>query len=180
MYNTNIHSIQDGVPDYVRTPEITTYIFTHFSPVKKIGTFLLFKRDEAHDIFGDKNILLPEAFTQFLLDVNLGSIPKSEAIYKKEYVLPSEIIVKGEGESIHSKNLFLLIQSVDKKDVTIRISTDTSLKTTVTMKDCQKGCIVNVSKLPLFYTPRDIGKIETISGEVTSLQIFKTENSVFW
>lgn len=180
MYNTTIHSIQDGVPDYVRTPEITTYIFTHFSPVKKIGTFLLFKRDEAHDIFGDKNILLPEAFTQFLLDVNLGSIPKSEAIYKRKFILPTDVIKRRNNAQLRSKNLFLLIQASDKKDVMLKIHTDTLLKTTVTMKDCQKGCIVNVSKLPLFYTPRDIGKIETISGEVTSLQIFKTENSVFW
>lgn len=180
IYNTNIHSIQDGVPDYVRTPEISAYIFTHFSPIEQIGSFLLLKRDETHDIFADKTFPLPASFAQFLLNVDMGSIPKSEAIYKWHYVRPSEIIGKRDGESIRTKNLFLLIQSVDKNDVTLALVTDTALKTTVTMKDCLKGCIVNVSKLPLFYTPRNIGKIETISGEITSLQFFKTKNSVFW
>lgn len=177
IYNTDIFSIQDGVPDFIRTPELTGYIFTHFYPIKKIGKFLIFKRGDNHDMFTDKGIL-PSKFAQFLLNVNLASIPKSEAIYKSKSILSSEIVAKKRG--INSKNLFLFIQSHSKNDVTVRIFTDTMLKTTVTMSDCMKGCIVDVSKLPLFYNPRTIKKIDVSSDAQTSLVFFRTSNPVFW
>lgn len=189
IYNTDIHSIQDGVPDYIRNPVETAYIFTHFSPIKKIGSFLLFKRKENADLFVDRSITVPVTFSQFLLNVPLKSIPKSEGMYKKDDIHSQDIFIQGTNKKIttfltkhkvSTKDLFLFVKTQHVGEVAVVFTTQDTLRTNVTMNDCLKGCIVNVSRLPLFYTTRILENVEVKDTGTPSVLLFKTKNQRFW
>lgn len=182
------YAIQDGVPDYLRGTTIFPYLFTRFKPLDTAGAFLIFERStELVDFFIQKDERF-RPIQHWLLNAQLGAIPASEGKKYTKTPLP----VLAEYQSSGKANAALERQPLDSTDMglvltfksaspnaTVKLTTPQAT-TAVSMTDCgPKLCIVNLARLPLFYLPRSITKIET-QPEAEIMFIKIPENSNFW
>jgi len=200
IYNYKNFSIQDGIPNYIRTPLLHEYILNNFLLKKQIGDFLILRHQQkGEDFFIDKWGDLPSTFKNYLLSVDLKNIPKSEGYHKRKY-LSSEgnkiIIIKHSldelnnylGKNIvNSKNKFLLFtfkHDGQKKKIYISIKTKNGLNTDVYFNRCETkiSCIINLSHLPLFYRNRELRQITAKeNNNIANVMILDiANNSRFW
>ena len=198
IYNEDITQLQDGVPSYARSPLLFKYVLTHFSPYKKIGSYIIFKRrKDTEELFSDMATIAP-TFTKTLLTVNLANIPRSEGIHKTNinfFAKTSTLVSDTSVASINSflasnvtstENLYLLItpdKHIEKKEIMVTLTTDKNKTTEVIFYPCEKNksCIVHVSNIPLFYVPHMLKKIKIspdIDGNISLVNI--TDTHFFW
>lgn len=189
IYNLDIPSIMDNVPNYIRTSDEFSYIINNFQIVDKVDNFLILEKNIGADIFAEYNFNKYASFAKYLLDVDFQSIPRSEGKYKKKILQSDKVKIIGEFKSITELNSFLRnnnIFSKDKflvftpeetgrQDIVIDISSTDGIKTSVRFKPCNKFelCIINLSKAPLFYKERKILKItpkSNISGKFSIIE----------
>lgn len=189
IINTEIRSIQDSVPEYIRSSYLLQYILTHFTFQKRVGKFLILKSDMKAELMtsDDKDI---KDFKTYLLHPALGAIPRSEGMYKYSFITPNAKFVSVQllNESLRlkpvsSQNIFLIILPKNKlsptTDVTIYSG---NISTTVTFQSCSSNsyCIIHLSKLPLFYTPKKITAIQFPSSYIGDVALKNNTNSVMW
>ncbi len=184
IYNYTNFSIQDGVPNYIRSSYINKYLLTNYKIETIIGEFLILKRDSNVDIFKDDNFSFAQGFKEYLTSINLEEIPKSEGMHKFKKINSYEEVslnsLKSKGVS--SDNLFIVIKSknINKKSM-VKIKTKDQLETDITFSSCGAGdsCIINISKIPLFYNTRIINEIiSNDNSEITLLNI--NDSKLFW
>lgn len=176
IYNKKVLSIQDGVPDFIRANFELKFILNNFTPVDKVGDLLLFKKDSGNDIFKEKFLYAVPQLRKYLLQVDFAAIPKSEGLHKKSFVKSNNNIIFSKS-SVQNVNSFLANESI-KSDNTvfvvwgsnenqkgnrtsITLKTNENLETTIFFHQCSNRtpCIINLSRIPLFYKKRIIEKI---------------------
>lgn len=178
IYNINNLSIQDGVPNYIRTSEEERYIFNNYKIINQVGNFLILERNGKVDLFTDNNLLKYGNLKKYLTEIDLKSIPRSEGRYKQTILQSGKARTIGEFKSILELNIFLnnnvifsknkfliLIPEKSDKNTSIVIYSIDGFKTIVSFNSCDRleFCIINLSKIPLFYRSRQLAKIELIS-----------------
>ncbi len=161
IYNTSLPKLQDDVPNYIRTPLEFAYILKNFSPDSMIDQMLLFKRKTNADIFHEPFLDKHPVFKDYLLQINLEAIPRSEGLYKIE-AIKKEITwdIKKPFDS-KDKVLVILQKTAAPKYMTISLTEQGGRTTNVTFNTCSlnKYCIINLSRIPLFYKKRTITRV---------------------
>lgn len=186
VYNTAVTSVQDGVPDYLRVPYEFSYIFNHFYPYTKVGTYIILKKGEM-DFFDQK---LRKKFVNvqdYFQKIDVGSIPYSEGYYKKN-LFKNDLFAQVRDArymSIPSRDKFLLIyfKKNAQSTSTITIQTKDNLKTDISFTSCMVNfpCIINLSNIPLFYKNRSISSIIFDTNSIREIRITShKEKSSFW
>lgn len=192
VLNTNKSSLQDAVPDYVRQSFLFEYILNNYQPFAAIGDHLILRKDKANDFFASKILKQAKDYESYLLDVYLYRIPYSEGLYKYNYLKNNnKLIIQADAGVINS---FLKINnfSSNNKVVVLTPNANTRLQSlsfakfqiaggdfaTVYYNACNKNeiCIINLSRIPLFYKDRLITEIifdEQYSGKI---EIFDVKN----
>ncbi len=187
IYNTDAVNLQDGVPDYARQNKLFKFILNNYSIYKKVDNFIILKRTN-NGVWQNNNLDKIPNFKQYLLNVNLGSIPKSEGIYKWKTIKSLETIVSSSSpkelnnylnDNIIKSDRKLLVltayRDVDSdKKTTIAIKTKDSEVTVINFTRCDVGkpCIINLSNVPLFYRERIIKEVsfdKSFSGNIEIL-----------
>lgn len=174
IYNSSIISIQDEVPDVIRTPKLYKYIFNNYSPHKKIYNFIIFKKNINTNYMKINEFYKFKDLRNIFLKINLESIPKSEGEYKylKKYFSKKLIFNNLNGfnnylskKNINSENTFIYIKTKNEKKTKIIVKSK-NYSTIVEFKGCasKNPCLINLSNLPLFYKPRDISEIKLLNN----------------
>ena len=180
IYNLNIPAIQDGVPNYIRTPEEMKYILNNFSPIEKINNFLILRKNKNVDIFENIYFNNDNTLKEYLLNVNLYSIPYSEALYKDKRLEREKFSEFSKGDVISSKNKIIILRSKQKnynKTVVIKIKTKEGLETRIYFQPCRNvNCIINLSHVPLFYRERQITDINLPVDFLGKIQIAENKD----
>lgn len=186
----------DGVPDYIRATILHQYIINNFSIQKAVGRFLIFKYNSSKkDFFKDPMLNKFPTLRQELTDVNLAAIPSSEGYYKvtllknKKPVM-SNFLIKNFNSNLASNKMLstntiltIWIKKTNKKQLTISINTEDGLETKVHFASCKEKnpCIINLSRLPIFYQVRQLKEISDENNVITKVSLYKiTEDSRFW
>ena len=81
IYDLKDASIQDEVPDLLRTPLLHKFIISHFSIRTKIDNFLLLERS-TEDIFNSSQLKNAPELIHILTNLDFQNIPRSEGFYK--------------------------------------------------------------------------------------------------
>lgn len=175
IYNQNALNIQDGVPDYVRGSILFKYIISNFSVLNRVDNFIILKKteEENYDFFRDEGLIMFPDFKNYLLNINLGSIPRSEGIYKNKLLKSSKIIEPK--YSFNSKDKILLVRSkngVKNKKLRVTIVSDLDT-TTVEFDPCTHNnlCIINLANIPIFYRDRAIKEINYDFNAISRIMI---------
>jgi hypothetical protein len=199
IYNYKNTSIQEEVPNYIRATSLHRYILNNFSITKRKDNYLFLQRtSKQEDFFKSNNFSGITDFRNYLLTVNMESIPRTEGIYKSNYLYSDNSkLVKvsssiGEvNEFLHSNNInsqhtFITLEFSEgskKEKSTIKIKTKDNLTTSVTFNQCDnKPCIIHLDNIPLFSRNRIIEHIQTESGDpIKNINIFTISNNIyFW
>ena len=186
VYNKDIASIQDGVPDYVRVPYELSYIFNNFFVFDSSDNFILMRRGNV-DSFGDNRISAFASLRDHLLNINLEKIPLSEGIHKRKQ-LPkhSEFSFKDSSSNldISSDSTFIIVYNYhDKGYSRITLKTGEGTSTSITFKSCPEKipCVINLSNVPLFYRSRIIKEIDFDTSSIEEIRVVKMDNkNYFW
>ena len=191
LINTNTKAIQDGVPDYIRASDELHYILTHFEIIDQINSFLILKKTNTSvDFFNNSFLKKNKSFSDYLLHINIGSIPKSEGYYKTKSLSNkrvfhsfTELNTFLAKNSISSKNTFLTIIPHEQTAETISLHIASEhYQATVTFDRCKQKapCIIHLSRIPLFYKESIIKKISSVESIQATIEIFHSQNSHFW
>lgn len=182
VLNLKTKSIQDGVPDYMRTPKLYSYIFRNYGNIEYMdGDFVVISK--GGDFIKSNKFKNNRELVGYFSDINLGKIPASEGKYKSGYIKDVNYF-KNQNElnyflnknDIYSKNNYLIIYPNSKANVnTILIN-----ETKVHFDTCEEQypCIINISNLPLFYKNRIIERVSITNLEKVGL--FSGSNNIFW
>jgi hypothetical protein len=174
IVNMDNKAIQDTVPNYIRGSYELSYLLNNFTPKTKIGSFLILERNPHQDWF--KSDQLTQDFRNYLLDIDLEKIPQSEGRYKIKYLnsVNTNILIKTEninslnnylknGSTVSRNLILILMPSVNTKKTlgSQLIITSGNLLTTVKFTTCTNSnlCLLDISKVPLFYSNRKIDSI---------------------
>lgn len=197
IYNTDLTRLSDGVPVYARGSMLLRHVLTNFTFFARKGNFIILKKNRKTDIFSTPH--MDNSFSTFLLNIDLGAIPKSEGQYKYPLLLDgkNKNIITGQGiekineylssHTVNSKNIFLILAPVDMhkdiKRIQVEITTKDNKKTTILMNSCSinSSCIINLGNMPLFYKERVLSQIDldkNFKGTITLLEVKNREK--FW
>lgn len=186
IINNAINSVQDNVPDFVRSKNLLKYITNNYGYLATIKNFTLLKRGYGKNIFETGR---PQEITKVknLLNVNLGSISYIEARDKTKY-LGRPLSSFSSADALNSyfsinqfgtENRLMLFKAVNANDISLTLISKTGLKTRVTLSNCKYYCLLDFDSIPLFYKNREIAKI-TSDQVLEDIKIFEKKNSIFW
>lgn len=193
ILNTNRSSLQDGVPDYIRQNLLFGYILKNYDPLSIINHHLILIKKSNSDIFNSSILKEIKDYKKYLLDVYLYKIPYSEGLYKYSYLKNNNklIIESNDADSINTffkKNKFfssnkaiVLIPKINYKPQNlsfVKFQIEDGNSTTVYYNSCKKNkaCIIDLSKIPLFYKKRLIAKIFLEKEYKGRVEIFDLRN----
>lgn len=190
VINSENKSIQDEVPNYIRATYELRYILNNYVFRDKIGKFLILEKKENTDFFTKLNDPLVAEYQKFLLNINLESVPYSEGLHKNKIItdkknkfLTEDLSQAKTNEYLknnktNSSNLFLLIKNKSSNDYySLKFRTVDGFETNVKMKSCKENyCIVNLSRLPLFYKMREIQSIRSKDEILVSILMPSNDN----
>lgn len=175
VFNTAIASIQDGVPDYMRTPYLYSYVFKNYSPVLKVNNFIVLKKGSG--VFESREKSTSDIANYFLV-TDLGNIARSEGKYKAKYLsFDPETIIKSSSQDVqmssYSKVLLVYYKTNAAKETSLRIISNKQVAT-VTFNSCNttSPCMINMSNIPLFYAPKIIEKIEFNAKDIKKIEVY--------
>ena len=197
IYNINMSSIADGVPEYIRGNLLFKYLVNNFEPYDKKDSFIIFKKKNNTDFFKQESSRNITEFRKYLLNINLGAIPRSEGRYKFNFLTKNANKIKsGDSEKINlllksnvinSSNKFLVLTpelyTNHEKQMKIVLGSQHDLYTIVTFYRCGVGesCIINISNLPLFYKERVLTKIIVDKSFKGRIQLIENQtNKELW
>lgn len=182
ILNTNMLRIKDNVPDYSRNSILFKYILNNFKVLEKIENFIVFKKteDKNFDFFADEKLNEVADFKNYLLNVDLGSIPSSEGLFKGK-LLEDQIVSSKE---FNTKDKIIVLRSRNStKNRKIMITLKSNLEdTTIEFNNCIKDnpCIVNLANVPLFYKDKVIKEIKYDSYFIRDLKVLQgLPNDIF-
>lgn len=172
IVNLSLPAIADEVPEYVRSAKELRYIFTHYSPVSRVGQFLILQKAKTNvDVFSSSFAKEAPGFLNSLLDVRLENVPRSEGKYKQSDLTSLPVILQSaplkevnsylQNNDVSSRDRVLLVRSsmllaTDTK-VTLIVQTDKEAETKVSFNPCREySCVIRFDNIPFFYTPKRI------------------------
>lgn len=198
IYDQKIDSVQDGVPNYIRTPYEMRYIFSNFYIENKIGKFLILRKSLSPiDLFESKILNRNMSFKNYVSNVDLRSIPLSEGLYKAKslYVNKNKrIVLSGslsyfnnflKNNSVSTSNKILKLTSKKYKTkttiITMNIRTLDGNKSRIIFNKCKIGfaCLINLHNIPLFYNERIIKEI-TLDDFEGNIEVIDNYEDIFW
>lgn len=190
--NTSKLSLQDAVPDYVRQNDLFRYILNNYQPLEIIGDHIILRKTQNNDFFTSKILEQIKAYENYLLNVYLYKIPYSEGMYKYNYLKNNnKLIVKGDADKVSNflaKNklvsrdkIIVLIPNKSNKTESlsfVKLKTENEHSTTIYYNSCHgnEACIINLSRIPLFYEDRLITKLSLDEQYSGKIEIFNVEN----
>ncbi len=190
VINIGNKSIQDTVPNYIRGVYELKYILNNYSVKDTVSNFLILERNSNKDFFTKSNDYKVQEYINYLLNVNLESIPYSEGIYKSRSLINNIIIINASNSRllneflnknvVNSKNIVLVVKNNinSAKSIQISVKSENDLSTNVNFKSCDlKFCYINLSNLPLFYKNRRIKSINYNDNSLVGL-IKVNDNSI--
>lgn len=193
IYNKDITRLQDNVPDYARNGILFKHLVNNFRKSYVNKNFIVFKReDKSYDLFRDEAFGMIPDFKKYLLNIDLGAIPKSEGAKQNFDKTVLSIVDENtissifETKTYKSDGLFIILRplkySDNKKETMISIETEESLSTTLSFSRCKVGgkCVINIDNIPLFYIPRVIKKIKVDSSYEGGVELVKTYQDKYW
>lgn len=175
VFNTNMLRVKDNVPDYARNSILFKHILNNFKVLEKVENFIILKKteDKNFDFFVGEKLNEFADFKNYLLRIDLGSIPSSEGLYKNKLlgnkvVNPKEFTTKDKIIVLRSKN------STKNKKLMITLSSNLE-NTTIEFNNCIKKnpCIINLAKIPFFYKDRIIKEIKYDSSSIRDLKVLQ-------
>lgn len=192
--NTDISSLQDGVPDYIRQSFLFKHILNNYYPFEAIGNHIVLKKEKDKDFFASETLGKIKNYRNYLSEVDLKKIPYSEGLYKYDFLTKNnKLLIKTTNiaeinsllvaENFYSTNkVFVLSPNIDyEKGYSgyIKLVINDENNSTIYYDPCNKNlkCIVNLANIPLFYRERVIVKIildETFKGNI---EIYDLVNS---
>lgn len=181
IVNMDNIAIQDTVPNYVRGSYELSYLMNNFMPKAKIGNFLILQKSSNQDWF--KSDLLTKDFKDYLLNVNFERILQSEGKYKFKYLNSTNTTIAAKiNNNVGSKNLLLVLTSISNTRKILDsqlVITSGDLSTTIKFKTCTNSavCILEISKIPLFYKNRKIDSIQLNNNY--SMKLFYGSEKLF-
>lgn len=193
ILNTDTSFLIDGVPDFIRQPILFRYILNNYKPLFAEGDHIILKKEPGHDFFSSDVLKRQGKYRDHLLKVNLYKIPYSEGFYKYDYLVENSKlllgdsnidkinIVLGEGRFNSEKKVVVVIPSIDHEPNyldSMNFQTADGNSTTIFYNSCKKNepCIINLSRLPLFYQNRVVAKIsvdEKFEGYIKIFELSK-------
>lgn len=191
VYDTQITSIQDGVPDYIRGTYMLHYILLQYTPIDKIGKYILLKKnDRKKDMFHDSSTIFKDFIKQFM-NINLSTIPAEEGLYKKKYLPNKEIHFSNIPEindylsnyPVSSSNRIIILQfNPNMKNTIMKLITNDGLVTNIEFETNKKTLwyIVNLQNVPIFYFPRIIKKMEINNSFLQSITLGEIKKNIFF
>lgn len=173
IFNTNMLRVKDNVPDYARNSILFKYILNNFKVLGKVENFIIFERanKENFDFFDGNNLDDVANFRNYLLNVDLGSIPRSEGIYKSKLVnnLPIAPFT-----DLYSKDKIIVFRFKKSNTTKTKVAFVTEVGRTIVEFDaCKSGlqCIVDLQDIPLFYKNRSIKKIDYDTDIIGAIKV---------
>lgn len=184
IFNTSIQSIQDGVPDYVRSPYLYSYVFKNYSPVFRVNNFVVLKKSRG--VFENNEKSMNDISTYFLTS-NLGNIPRSEGKNKTKYILPPpEMTITSNSQKIqmssYSKVLLVYYKKNITRDTDIKIVSGND-EATIKFHSCglEFPCLINISNIPLFYYPKIIETIDFDTSVIKKVELYtQKQRDMLW
>lgn len=160
IYNMSVSAVQDGVPDYLRGNTTLRYILTQYEPITVIDHFLVLKKSDYPNFFS--SVVAPSAIKNDLLNLNFGSVPLAEGIYKEDLVTELPLVI--DIENTFAKDLIIKASCTTSTGQTVRLSTTDGFETILSF-NCRKGktVLLNLARVPLFFSERTISTIKTSS-----------------
>ncbi|MDP2585886.1 MAG: hypothetical protein Q8P29_03325, partial [Candidatus Levybacteria bacterium] len=193
ILNTNKLSLQDAVPDYVRQNLLFEYILNNYQPFAVIGDHIILRKMQNNDFFASEVLKQAKDYENYLSNVYLYKIPFSEGLYKYNYLKDNnKLITEGNISKINfflaENNFFskdkviVLIPNADNKSQSLNsiiFRIEKGLSTTIYFNPCIKNnpCIINLSRIPLFYKERLVEKIIVDMEYKGKIRIFDLKNS---
>ncbi len=183
LLNTRKDVLHDSVPDYIRQSSLFSYILTSYFPITQIGDHIILRRENNKDFFVSDILEQKREYRNNLLQVNLSKIPYSEGFYKFNYLQKYNTLLF-EANNAQKINLFFKEKNFNSKNKLFvfmpKDSENPSHSVTFELKNgvstsinyqCKNNipCIINLSRVPLFYNDRLIKKIildKQFKGEI--------------
>lgn len=192
LLNTNMSSLQDAVPDYIRQSFLFGYILNNYQPFAIAGGHIILKKDQNNDFFISEIIRQVKQYENYLLNVYLYKIPFSEGSYKYNYLKNNnKLIVEGNTDKINfflkennftsSNKMIVLISTINNKSQNLNsiiFQLEDGLSTRIYYSPCNKNkaCIINLSRIPLFYKKRSVKKIIVNKEFYGKIKIFNLKD----
>lgn len=180
--NTDMSSVQDGVPDYIRQSLLFKYVLNNYYPFAAIGNHLILKKDKDIDFFSSSLLDKVKDYKNYLLNVNLKKIPYSEGLYKYKFLSSNNKLFIKTMESFSSADkVIVLIPSIDYKrdDLSyVRLKINGKDNLTIHYDPCKKNseCIINLSNIPMFYRERAITNVTLDKKFKGKIEIYNLKN----
>lgn len=190
--NMDESSLQDGVPDYVRQNELFRYILSNYQPLEIIGGHIILKKTQNNDFFTSKILKQRKDYENYLLNVYLYKIPYSEGLYKYNYLKSNnKLIVEGnvgkissfltENKLVSRDKVIVLIPNKNNKKQSlsfVKLKTENEHSATIYYNSCHENevCIINLSRILLFYEDRLITKLNFGKQYSGKIEIFNVKN----
>lgn len=198
IYNQNIVSLQDEVPNYIRTSEEVRYIFLKFEIIQEIGNFVLLRKSSLTvDLFNNNILKNNSKLKSYFSAISLANIPLSEGLYKSKFIYTNKNKSVFSSKSLEYFNNYLkanninslnkiLILTFDKYESSenlsrLKIYTDEGYSSEIVFNRCKlhNACIINLVNIPLFYKERIIKKVEIDNFE-GAIELVNNYESIFW
>lgn len=161
----------EGIPYVVRTPKLLSYIFSKYCPTTLVDQYLVLDQcNTAIPSLAKISDIAPK-YAQALQHVDLGDIPRKEW-QDKRAVFTATI----EPLPLNGKGLYIFVQ--DSAPETILTLASANATMTVTLHDCEDGCIVNPNNLPIFYFEHTITRADVPPS--AKIQIVRSPSSFPW
>lgn len=184
ILNTNTELAVDGVPDFIRHPILFEYILNNYHPIFSTRKHIVLVWDKNRDFFTSEVWSDNREYLDYLLNIKLRKIPYSEGFYKHDNIIKNKLSTK----SRSSKGKVIVLVSDRDYDSnsqnTLTIRTKDNLETKISLDSCGKTdkCVINLSRIPLFYKNREIAKIDKDKNFLGSIEIYEIDEkeSLFW
>jgi len=180
IINVKTKALQDGVPDYIRTPHIAHFISFHFEFYKQIGEFRILKK------VTNNTSLSPFAANV----INLEYLPISEgkkliaSTDVKDVIYVSDIDKYLERNTVYTDNIGLVIQSSSNMENITRVEIIDvhNNRTVVEHVSCRKNelCFIRLNKIPLFYKNRQLKSIRISTSTSSRIGILHNVDKKYW
>lgn len=193
IYNYKNAAIQDEVPNYIRTQLLHEYIINNFLPEKRMENFLILRYQKNRKDFFEHG---QNTLSNYLLNVNLMGIPRSEGYHKAKYLRSNDEIVHSSSLNEFNKNLqnkhidsnkkvlvFFFREKRKKEMVKVDLKTKDGYTTQVRFYNCSVNspCIINLSHIPLFYRDRILDNVSSSNTNIEAIKLFKiSADAPFW
>lgn len=198
IYNQNVGSLQDSVPNYIRTPKEMRYVFSKFEIIDEIGNFILLRKSPSTvDLFNNDILKNNLELNNYFSRINLNNILLSEGLYKSKFLYVNKNKSIFSSRSLENLNNYLKTNNISSLNKILKLTpnryelSDSLLKlkvythegdsSEILFNKCKlyDACIINLINIPLFYKERVIKRVE-VSDFEGEIELISNYEDIFW